>query len=231
MILETVGLKEIPTESPPSNKAGKVQRDGYHIDKLVIRPNSGLPIPALTFHPPEPDEAVYLYVHDQGKEAGTGPDGPVEKLVKEGFVVLTMDLRGQGETASGKPDPILGDWRTFFTAYLLGQSVVGAHTEDILHAARWAAHYKTEKTRDVHLIANGKTGVAALHAAALESNLFKSVTLHDSPKDWKTMVGSVERAPLLTTTIHGVLQSYDLPNLVTLIGAEKVRFVDAPAGP
>ena len=194
-----MGIESLATEPPNSNPAGKVQREGYHIDKLVIHPSSGVPLPALTFHPVEPDESVYLYVHDQGKEADAAPGGQIEKLVKEGFVVLAIDMRGQGETASGKPDSVLGDWKTFFTAYLLGKSVVGAHAEDILSAARWAAHYKTDKVRDVHLIANGKSGVAALHAAALGGDLFKSVTLHDSPKDWSSVVGSAQLAPLLTT--------------------------------
>lgn len=231
LIRKTIGMDAITTQQPESNRAGKVQRDGYHIDKLVIHPSSGVPLPALTFHPVDPAESVYLYVHDQGKEGGAAANGPIEKLVKEGFVVLSLDLRGQGETASGKPDNLLGDWRTYFTAYLQGKSVVGAHAEDILSAARWAAHYKTEQDRDIHLVANGQCGVAALHAAALDAELFKSVTLHDSPEEWSSMAGSVEMATQLTTTVHAALESYDLPNLLPLIGEDKVRYVDAPSKP
>lgn len=229
LVRKAIAIESSSNEPPSSNPAGKVQRDGYHIDKLVIHPASGVPIPALTFHPVEPDESVYLYVHDQGKEADAAPGGPIERLVKEGFVVLAIDMRGQGETASGKPDVLLGDWKTFYTAYLLGKSVVGSHAEDILSAARWAAHYKTDKVRDVHLVANGKSSVAALHAAALGGDLFKSVALHDAPKDWLSVPGSVQLAPLLTTTVHGALVTYDLPNLIPIIGADKVRFVDGAA--
>ncbi len=228
LVRKTIGINTLPTEPPKSNPAGKVQRDGYHIDKLVIHPASGVPIPALTFHPVDPHESVYLYVHDQGKEGGAAMDGPIEKLVKEGYVVLAFDMRGQGETSSGKPDRMLGDWKTFFTAYLIGKSVVGAHAEDILCAARWAAHYKTDKIRDVHLVATGKSAVAALHAAAFDRDLFKTITLHESPSDWSSMAGSVALAPLLTTTVHGALECYDLPNLLTLIGTDKVQSIDVP---
>lgn len=224
LVRKVTGMSSPPTAPPKSNPAGKVQREGYHIDKLVIHPENGVPIPALTFHPADPDESVYLYVHDGGKEAGATAGGPIEKLVNEGFVVLAFDLRGQGETSSGKPDSLLGDWKTFYTAYLLGKSTVGAHAEDILCAARWAAHYKTDKIRDVHLIANGKTGVAALHAATVDSSLFKSVVLRGAPREWSKMVGSIEQAPMLTTSVHGALASYDLTDLVPLIGSEKVRF-------
>ena len=224
LVRKLTGMNSPQTVPPKSNSAGKVQREGYHIDKLVIHPENGVPIPALTFHPADPDESVYLYVHDGGKEAGAAAGGPIEKLVNDGFVVLAFDLRGQGETSSGKPDSLLGDWKTFYTAYLLGKSVVGAHAEDILCAAHWAAHYKTDKIRDVHLIANGKTGVAALHAATVDSNLFKSVVLRGAPREWSKMVGSIEQAPMLTTSVHGALASYDLTDLVPLIGSEKVRF-------
>ncbi len=226
LVRKTLGIGAATDEAPTSNPAGKVLRENYHIDKLVIHPASGIPLPALTFHPVEPDESVYVYVHDSGKQADAAVGGAIEKLVKEGFVVLAVDLRGQGETAEGKPDPTLGDWKTFFTAYLLGQSMIGGHTEDILSAAHWAAHYKTQTPREVHLIANGQCGIAALHAAALESDLFTSLTLRDTPRSWQAIVGSVELAPLLTATVHGALQYYDLPDLLELAGRDKVRFKD-----
>ena len=209
---------------PSSNKAGKVQREGYHIDKLVMHTDSGIPMPALTFHPQDPDESAYLYVHDSGKAADGAVGGPIEKIVKDGLVVVSVDLRGQGETGSGKPDGQLGDAKSFFLAYLLGQSIVGAHTEDILAAGQWVANYKSTKPREVHLIAVGRVGVAALHAAALNPKLFTSVTLKDCPKTWSTIPGEPAQSRWLTTTVHGALAAYDLTDLAKQIPAGKLRF-------
>lgn len=209
-------------------KAGKVTRDGYHIDKLVLHTDSGVPLSALTFHPQEPQEDAYVYLHDGGKVADGAPGGPIEKLVGEGYVVVSVDLRGQGETAAGKTDALLGDWKSFYLAYLMGRSVVGMHAEDTLVAGRFVANYETKKPRKVHLIAVGNVGIAALHAAALEPDLFASVTLRGTPESWSHVVGQKVPTGMLTSTVHGALRVYDLPDLVRAIGPDKVHVEPKP---
>ncbi|MFO0821090.1 MAG: acetylxylan esterase [Pirellulales bacterium] len=213
-------LKQLPATK--WDKAGKVQRDGYHIDKVILRSDSAVPLPALTFHPPEPSEEAYLYLHDGGKLADDRPEGPIVKLVKQGYVVVAVDLRGWGETAPGKPDALLGDWKSYYVAYLLGKSLVGLRAEDTLAAGEWVSHYQTKKPRKVHLVAVGHAVVPALHAAALEPELFESVTLRDGLESWTSVVAS--RAPngQLPNTVHNALRWYDLPDLQRLLG-EKVR--------
>ncbi len=223
-IQTTIGFDPLPDDfHPTSNKAGKVERDGYHIDKLVIHGRTRVPLPALTFHPPAPDEDAILYLHDSGKVGDSQPGGPIETYIKDNKVVVSVDLRGQGETASGKADAQLGDWRTFYMAYLMGQSTVGAHVEDILTAAKWTAHYQTKKPREVHLVAVGKTSVAALHVASLYPELFASVTIKDGISSWTEMASKSELATGLTATVHNVLAVYDLPDLVELMPASLLR--------
>ncbi|MFN0195549.1 MAG: acetylxylan esterase [Planctomycetaceae bacterium] len=209
--------------TPEWTDVGRVQRDGYHIDKLVMKTEGGV-IPALTFHPPKPNADAYLYLHDGGKLADGAIGGEIEKLVKDGYVVVAIDLRGQGETAEGEPDKLHGDWKTFYMAYLLGKSLVGIYAEDAIVAGNFVAYYKTEKPRDVHLIGVGQSGIAALHAAALHPGLFASVTLRGTPHDWTAIAGQPAAEGQLASTVHGALELYDLPDLVTLIGAEKVKF-------
>lgn len=207
-----------------SARAGKVQRENYHIDKLVIRGDDDFPLPALTFHPVDPSDSAYLYLSDGGKASDSALDGPIEKIVDEGYVVVSVDLRGQGETADGTPHPRLGDWRTFYLAYLLGDSVVAAHTQDIISSAKWIANYQSEKPREVHLIATGRTSVAALHAVILEPDLFTSLELRNAPGSWLEMTQAADQAHHITTSIHGILQHYDLPDLKKLLPKDKLRF-------
>jgi pimeloyl-ACP methyl ester carboxylesterase len=209
-------------------KAGKVTREDYHIDKLVLHGDSGVPMPALTYHPKDPQEEAYVYLHDGGKAADGAVGGPIEKLVDEGYVVVAVDLRGQGETASGKPDSLLGDWKSFYLAYLLGKPLVGMHAEDVLVTGRFVANYETKKPRKVHLVAVGNSGIAALHAAALEPDLFATVTLRGTPESWSSVVSQKAPAGLLTTTVHGALTAYDLPDLVKAIGPDKIRLESKP---
>ena len=210
---------------PKWEDRGRVKRDGYHIDKLVLKTDSGVPLPALTFHPPTPVDAAYLYLHEDGKLGDSAANGPIKKLVGEGYAVVTVDLRGQGETSSGRSDPLLTDWKTYYLGYLLGKPLVGLRSEDALAAADFVAYYQKERDdpREVHLVGVGRAGIVALHAAALHPELFTSVTLRDTPRDWSSLVGKKVPAGQLDSTVHGALEAYDLPDLLRLIGEKKVQ--------
>ena len=226
-ICQLIGARPVAELKPPQFKdLGRVARDEYHVDKLTLDTGSGIPLPALTFHPRAPADDAYLYLHDEGKLGDSGPDGPVEQLVEQGYAVVTVDLRGQGETSAGERDPLLTDWKTYYLAYLLGQPLIGLRVEDALAAADFVAYYEKERTspRNVHLVGVGQAGIVALHAAALQPDLFASVTLRDVPSSWAKIVRQNAPAGQLDSTVHGALEVYDLPDLVQLAGEDKVRF-------
>lgn len=232
MVAKVRQLLKVRTNSelkPPKRQdIGRVSRGDYHIDKLVLQTDSAVPLPALTFHPPIPVDEAYLYLHDEGKLGDSEAGGPIEELVQEGYAVVTVDLSGQGETASGRRDELLWDWKTYFLAYLLGKPLLGMRVEDTLAAADFVAYYQKKRTepREVHLVGVGQAGIVALHAAALHPELFTSVTLRDTPQDWASIVRQHVPAGQLECTVHGALEVYDLPDLVRLIGEDKVRFQD-----
>ncbi len=222
-VRKLAGVRKLADLPPPTHTdIGRVQREGYHIDKLTIHTDSGVPLPALTYHPPVPHEDAYLYLHDGGKAADGAAGGPIEKLVNDGYVVVAVDLRGLGELGNSRPDSLLGDSKSYYTAYLAGQSLVGLHTEDALAAGHFVAYYKTKKPRKVHLVGVGKCGIAALHAAALEPELFTSLTLRGAPAAWSPIVGQRVPSGQLAGTVHGALRVYDLPDLVGSIAPRKV---------
>lgn len=226
-VRERVGVRPIEELKPPMFKdAGRIQRDEYHIDRLILRTDSGVPLPGLTFHPKSPVDDAYLYLHDSGKLGDSQPDGPIEQLVNDGYAVVTIDLRGQGETATGKRDELLTDWKTYSLAYLLGKPLVGLRVEDALAGGHFVAYYQKpkDKPRRVHLVGVGQAGIVALHAAALRPELFASVTLRDTPRNWSSVVKQSTPQGQLDSVVHGALEVYDLPDLVRLVGEDKVRF-------
>lgn len=226
MVRETAGVHPLDEIGKlRMEKVGRVQRDGYHIDKLILYTNSGVPIPALTFHPKDPQDDAYLYLHDGGKQADAAPGGAIEKLVSKGHVVVAVDLRGCGETSPDRNDKRLGyrfSEQTFFVAYLLGKSIVGLRTEDTLACGRWVANYETDKPRKVHLVGVGTAGIAALHAAALEPDLIATLTLRRTLTSWAELVGEPVPSDRIVDTVHGALERYDLPDLVRTLEADKV---------
>jgi len=216
-------LDKLP--KPEATKVGTVQRNGYTIEKLLLQPKGRLPLPALRFEPKKSTGPVYLYLHGEGKAADAAPGGPMESLVKQGHIVLAVDLSGLGETRRSGSGGMLGDWKNYYMAYLLGKSLVGMRAEDTLIAARFLSEQRNPtngKARRVHLIAVGETAIPALHAAAVHPALIGNAQLKRTIRSWRDVVSASETQNQLTGTVHGALRFYDLPNLVELVGNKRV---------
>jgi pimeloyl-ACP methyl ester carboxylesterase len=211
-------LEDLP--EPEMVKVGSVQRDGYRIDKLQIKPAKGIVLPALAFEPANRTGDAYLYLHGEGKRADAGIGGPIEKLAKAGNLVLAVDLRGIGETRPAGRDKGFDEWftplwRDIFRAYLLGKSFVGMRAEDTLVCARFLTAYSAGAMPNrVHLIAVGESVIPAMHAAAAHPRLFASVTLDRCLASWVDVVNAPIGRDQLINVVHGALQTYDLPDLL-----------------
>jgi cephalosporin-C deacetylase-like acetyl esterase len=205
-------LSELPQSTV--RQAGKVARNGYTIEKLVLEPEPSHKIPALLFKPAKPTGQKYLYVSGAGKQLAAEKDGAVEQLVRKGHIVLAIDVRGCGETGPS-PDSLWGgDWNDIFVSYLLGKSMLGMRAEDILVAARYLNELKGGENSGVNLIGVGACGPAALHAAAVERDLFRGLELHKSLSSWSEYLKHPEMRGQLVNSVHGALRAYDLPDLV-----------------
>ncbi len=49
------------------------------------------------------------------------------------------------------------------------------------------------------------------------------MTVRDAPASWASVVRLKSPAGQLDSTVHGALRLYDIPNLVQLIGPDKVH--------
>jgi dienelactone hydrolase len=211
-------LDELP--KPKVEELGAIERDGCRIEKMIIKPEEDIYLPALLFVPSrQTDKTAVLYLHEKGAASDAAPDGPIEKLVKDGRMVLAVDVRGVGETHGvGQPyfEPYFGsDGQDFYIAYVLARSYVGMRAEDILVCVRLL---QQKQPGPISLVAIGHVGIPALHAAALEPDLFSSVKLSRSLVSWSNVVESGRSYNQLVNTVHGALTVYDLPNLAAILG-------------
>ncbi|MCE9533185.1 MAG: acetylxylan esterase [Planctomycetes bacterium] len=227
-IREIAGIRPLEKLPAASHRLiERIKRDGYVIDKLALKVEADYELPALAFVPAQPNGDAYLYLHGDGKQVDAGPDGPIMKLVRQGHLVLAVDLRGLGENQRRHPR----DWgralfgpntQEFFVAYLLGRSLVGIWTEDTLICSRFLAGYRTKETRKVHLIGVESAGIPSLHAATLEPNQFASLTLRRTLVSWASIVETPMAGNQLPVAVHGALLTYDLPDLVREIEGNRI---------
>ncbi len=209
-------LAELP--EPKIVRPGTIERDGCKIEKMIIMPEDGIYLPALMFTPSQAKGAV-LYLNEDGKSADADAGGAIEELVKAGKTVLAVDLRGIGETQQAKQgnlaDAVGPDWKDVFTAYLIARSYLGMRAEDVLVCARLL---QVQTGGSVELVTKGNVGVPALHAAALEPQLFSKVTLIRCLASWSDVIKSGLSRNQQVNAVHGALKTYDLPNLAATLG-------------
>lgn len=219
-------LKELP--APRVSEVGKLMRGAVRVEKLVLEPERGVSLPSLLFRPEGTPRGGVLYLSDAGLAVDAGDEGPVMQHVRAGRLVLAADLRGFGETAPGKNGSQLGpDWKEFYVAYLLGRSLVALRTEDALACARYLAQQLPEAARGIEVVGVGKAGIPALHAAALEPELVTQVRVRGTLRSWTDVVLTPETNDQFGSSIHGVLKTYDLPDLERLCGRDRVT-IEAP---
>jgi hypothetical protein len=91
--------------------------------------------------------------------------------------------------------------------------------EDVLACARWLTQSEAAgKPAAVDMIAVGRLGIPALHAAALQPELFQSVRLTRTLTAWSNVVELGYTRTHLTSLVHGALTTYDLPRLAETLG-------------
>lgn len=214
-------LKKLP--KPDVQKLDTVKRDGYSVSKMILKPEEGIYLPALLFIPNERKvDGAVLYISENGKDADA--DGAIASLAKAGQVVLAVDIRGTGETQQTNKTwtkLYFGlDGQDVWLAYMLGKSYVGMRAEDILLCGQWLRENETSGKNGISLISVGNVGVPALHAAAVEPDMFESVDVTGSLVSWSNLIELGQSRNQLINTVHAALTTYDLDNLAASIGTK-----------
>lgn len=200
-------------------KMAIIKRDGYEIETMVIRPEEGIPIPALLFVPggKKAKRPVTIYVDGRGKLHAASPGGEIEKLVLAGRMVLSIDVAGFGETEDrgSKTKYNNKEHRVANLAMHLGRPLLGQRVDHILTAADMMMARKG--SGEMELLGIGNAGPAVLHAGALDQR-FASVTVGDSINSWVDDVAAKPlKHDLLGQVVPGALLKYDLPDLLRVI--------------
>ncbi len=184
-------LRSVPPPSP--GKVGATPRGSFSFpggkgEKFLLQGEKGFPLPALLLSPAvaaRPSPAV-VYLSPGGKKDAFRFDmtpGPlVKELLREGVRVLALDARFTGELSV--------DWERNCLAW--GRPAAGMAADDARWAAAWLAGRKEVDPDRIALLGLGKSGVAALLAAALETRgegrkgLFSALAFYAGGKTYAT---------------------------------------------
>jgi len=215
---------------------GTLRREGYRIEKLTYESEPGILIPALLYFP-ESDNArrpAVIIADGQGKSAAAKP---AEELARSGVIVLSVDLRGMGETKIA-PDVndtdsyrYFGDYEDGMTAILMNRTLAGMRARDILRGVDLLAARDDVDPNRLSGIGRNGAAVPLLYAGVFDTRL-RSIALEGMLVSYDAVVTTRIHRLIFEQIVPGALADFDLPDLAAAIAPRAVWISDAitPAG-
>lgn len=207
---------------------GRINREGYSVDKYFLKGEGDYVIPYLLFVPQNRTPRVMIYLHPSGKAAEASPGGEIEKFVRQGITVLAPDLAGTGEAGPGK---LKGDayfnsvsHNLWYASMIIGRSITGILAGDIVrlaHALKTVHAPRSELTG----FARAGTSPLILHAAAFCPD-FTRVILAEPVKSFHAIASERFYDPgIIMNGVPGMLVDYDLQDLEASIRKDRKLIV------
>ena len=193
-----------------------VQENGLKMIRGFFRSKDSYPLTSVAYLPANPRKHPVLLLHGEGVKQG---HEKALELSKAGHVVVSVEISCTGETRGSKFSEQFGSWKTFYMSYLLGRSLVALRAEDVLKlAVSLDGMGIVRKATKMQVMAIGDATVPALHAVALEPDLFAQLELSHRHSSWIAMLKESQPTHCFEDVVHGALKTYDLPDLKRLCG-------------
>ena len=233
-VRELIGYEYQPGTTPAVKPFGVLSREGYRVEKFTYLSEEGIEIPAVLYVPEGASgkRPAVVYASGSGKSA-VAKDA--ESLVAKGLLVMSLDLRGLGESRNPQADSssnwarYFGDYNSAMTAMLTGRTLTGGRATDISRAVDVLMARNDVDKEKIYGAGEGTAGVAMLHAAAVDSRI-RRVALDNTLESYQAVVDARVHQKIMETVIPGVLRHYDLPDLAQMLGSRQLVIVD-PANP
>ena len=222
---------EAPSGAVPVTPYGVIARDGFRIRKLVYESEPGILIPALLYVPEAgaARKPAVVLADGEGKAA---PAKSAEQLARDGVVVLSVDLRGMGETRIA-PDlndtefyRYFGDFEDAMTGILMKRTLVGMRARDIVRGLDLLAAMPEVDAARISGIGRRGGAVPMLYAAVFDSRL-KSVSLENMLVSYDAVATTAMQRRVFEDIVPGALVDFDLPDLARAVAPRKVWVSDA----
>src|SRR5438270_5167476 len=140
-------------------------------------------------------------------------------LADAGTAVLVIaprpDPPGNEETKA----PILGPfYLTELRAELVGKTLLGLRVDDVIAAVNFMQGSTTGDGNQISAQASGHLGLVLLHAAVLDPRL-KHITVDHALESYRSLLDAPLPIGAPEDILPGVVKSYDVPDLVRVLGS------------
>lgn len=221
-----------PSEINEPVFTGRIQREGYVIDKYFVKGEGDYIIPYLLMIPPKSNNKAIIYLHPSGKSVEASSGGEMEWFVRNGFTVLAPDMIGLGEMG---PGDFRGDsyiegvsYNVWFASMLIGRSIVGIRAGDVIRLTRLLN--KDYNINEIYGVAIKEMSPILLHAASFDPTITR-IALVEPYSSYKSIAMNRYYSPgFVHSLVPGALPAYDLPDLASTLAPRKLMMAGITDG-
>lgn len=220
-IRKLTGAVARPGAARPAVRAtSSEQREGYRVDALVI-PSDGADLPGQIAIPESPGRKPAILI--VGPLAGLA--GELDRLGKEGKIVLAMEPTPAPSGTEGSKSPYLGPFNLLsLRASLVGKTITGLRIDDVIRTMDWLAARPDVDPSAITAYGSGAYGTVVLHAAALDGRI-QRVVVENTLASYRLAIEQPLHRDISEVMIPGVLLHYDMDDLVRAIAPRPVTIV------
>lgn len=148
----------------------------------------------------------------------------LDRAARAGNVVLLLHPMPWPPSTDAERPTMGTDLPWTSRAFLVGKTYVGMRTEDVLDSVAWLARQQEVNPREIDAWAEGPSGVALLHAAALDPAI-RHITLEHSLVSYQSVLDANVHRNVSEDVIPDVMLHYDLDDLMIAAAASSVTFI------
>ena len=212
--------------------SGRIQREGYVIEKYFVKGDGDYIIPYLVMIPAKSNNKALIYLHPLGKSAEASVGGEMEWFVRNGFTVLAPDMIGTGEMGPGifTGDAYIDNisYNIWYTSILIGRSIVGIRAGDVIRLSRILK--KNTGVNEVYGLARKEMAPVLLHAAAFDPVITRIALIEPYSSYTSIVMNRFYRPVFVHSLVPGALTAYDLPDLAASLAPRKLMMAGVTDG-
>ncbi len=214
-------------------------RRGYRVENVEFLSEAGIYIAAWVFVPDRRDaNPPTVFVHEHGKQAEGLEFGRLESLARKGRLIVSIDVRGIGETA---PAYLPGDRNSEFAhlfdvetamaymAWYMDQSLLGMRVRDVVRSVDYALSRPDAASSIVRVAGKGAGAIWSLFAAALDPRI-ETLIAENCLVSYLSLTSVDRYKHGASVFVPDILKYFDLPQVAAAIAPRKVVMV-SPVDP
>jgi cephalosporin-C deacetylase-like acetyl esterase len=226
---------EEPAEQPLGiRRLGTTPRKHYSVEKVEFLSEPGIYIPAWIFVPERRSSArAILYASEAGKEQDGMEFGTVERLAQQGRLVISIDVRGVGETAPPHCQDLTGsrfehlfsvETAAAYMAWHMDRCLFGMRVQDVLRGVEYALSREDLGAGGVDAVGRGSGALWILFAAALDDRI-RSIVAEGGLLSYASLTRVDRYLHSAGVFARDILTSFDLPQVAAAISDRRLALV------